>query len=143
MQTQTTIRNCPPAMKFVCPQRWDDLTSTDSASERFCQERQQTVYLCRTDEETIQHAIAGHCIARQQPDESELPESVLGIPEKPVWAYSKSEQRAMDWSLRERGIYDALRNADAERMCPECGYAAPDWRTACRVCGCEFGRVRK
>ncbi len=54
---------------------------------------------------------------------------------------TESQDRALEWTHRERGIDDALKNIDAPRCCPECNYPAQRWRTTCRVCGFEVGRV--
>lgn len=145
MKTQKTIRNCEEAFRFLCPKNWEELIPTDDAAQRQCDQCQQIVYLCVTDEETLQHAQAGHCIARELPDESELPRMLLGfigdpeeIPEEP-----ESVVEARRWRSREAGIDDSLANIEAERQCPKCHFPAPDWRETCRVCGYEFGHVRR
>jgi hypothetical protein len=140
MKTQTTIRNCDRSFRFVCPQKWGDLARTDVDSQRFCDKCEQIVYLCVSDAETLEHARAGHCIARETPDASELPAVYVGRPKEPILE-TESQVQARAWAHREHGIDDSLRNIDADRTCPECGFPAPDWREACRVCGNVFGRV--
>ena len=81
MKTKRTIRNCLlPIFRQVCPKQWDALTPTEDAGVRHCGECKQHVYLCLTDEETLDHARAGHCVARVIPDESELGSMILGRP---------------------------------------------------------------
>ena len=98
------------------------------------------MYYCQSDAETIEHAKAQHCIAREMPVGSELPQMYLGIVRVPV-EYTADQERALSWRNRERGIDDAIKNADSVRACPECGYPAPPWRLDCRVCGFKMGRV--
>jgi hypothetical protein len=99
------------------------------------------VYLCSSDEETVGHAQAGHCIAREMPDSSELPHVYVGQPVglPPATPQQEEANRLM---LRERGVDDAIKNArSSTRSCPRCQYPAPDWRATCRVCGFEMGRA--
>jgi hypothetical protein len=67
------------------------------------------VSFCRTDEETLRHARAGHCIAREEPHGGELPELVIGTPHPPS-AITPEQKLASAWHLRENGIADALNN---------------------------------
>jgi hypothetical protein len=141
VKTQKTIRNCiVTGFDFVCPREWHELLTTDRETERRCNECNEIVYLCVSDDETTSHARSGHCIAREVPDESELPTMYLGRPKK-LPPITKSQKQALAWTSRERGIDDSLKNMDAQRQCPECNYPAPDWRKTCRVCGFEMGRV--
>ena len=143
MKTKRTIRNCPlPVFRRVCPREWEQLTPTEDASVRHCGQCNQNVYLCRTDHETLSHARAGHCIARVIPDESELPVMYLGRP-KHVPPTTPEQEEALRQTQRERGIDDALKNLNAPRACPRCHYPLQSWRTSCRVCGLEVGRLRK
>lgn len=141
MRTTKTVRNCLPVFRMVCPQQWDALTPTGEPGVRHCGGCDRRVYLCETDAETQAHARAGHCIARELPDASEVRAVYLGLarelpPETPEQAEAGRRR------LRERGIDDAIKNAGrSSRSCPECQYPAPDWRVSCRVCGFEFGRV--
>lgn len=141
LKTETTIRNCDKAFRFVCPKNWADLVRTEIESQRFCESCERTVYLCVTDADTLEHARAGHCVAREMPDSSELPRLVLGQPAEPI-ERTESQNQALAWVHREQGIDDSLRNIDAPRCCKQCGFPAPDWRESCRVCGFKFGRVR-
>src|SRR6187431_704151 len=129
MRTERTIRKCPIRMKFVCPRTWQDLRPTASADVRHCAHCQQDVYYCRTDEETLRHARAGHCIAREEPHPGELPRLVIGTPDESSVPTPEQEQ-ARAWSRREDGIADALNNGPVEgdRDCPQCGYPVPGYR---------------
>lgn len=129
-------------MEVVCPKTWGALAETPDPAVRHCSECQQDVHLCTTDEETIAHARAGHCIAREVPDASELPRLVVGRSSRPI-EVTPAEERARAWHGRERGI-DILLNErirEATRTCPSCSYPVPDFRKSCYVCGCEIGRA--
>lgn len=137
----TTIRNCLPMLRLVCPQRWEALAPTEEAQVRHCDQCDRRVHLCSTDEETIAHARAGHCIAREMPDASELPHVYVGQPVG-VPPVTPQQEEALRVRLRERGVDDAIRNARrSSRCCPRCSYPAPDWRVDCRVCGFKIGRA--
>lgn len=125
---------------FRCSERWGDLTVTDHPSIRHCGRCESDVFYCSTDDETIAHAKAGHCIAREVPDGSELPPIFVGQPAHPI-VITASHENARRWAARERGIDDSIRNAArTDRSCPRCFFPAPAWRTTCRVCGFEMGR---
>ena len=142
MKTNRTIRNCPiPVFRRVCPQQWEALTQTDQPNVRYCEQCNQNVFLVSTDEETLSHARAGHCIAREIPDASELPAIYVGQP-KSSPPHTVEQEEALRLTHRERGIDDSLKNLDSPRFCPRCHYPAPNWRMSCRVCGLEIGRVR-
>jgi hypothetical protein len=135
---ETTVRNCPPPFRFKCTLRWEDLGTTDDPGVRHCEQCSRDVFFCQTDEETIAHAREGHCIARHEPGSLALPEMVMGEAEIEM----TDEQRlALVWRWREAGITDAIKNIDAIRTCPKCGYSVPHWRIDCRVCGHAVGRV--
>lgn len=141
MKTQQTIRNCPlPVFSKQCPRLWEELTPTAEASVRHCGHCNRDVFFCSTDDETLTHARAGHCIARAIPDESELPDIYLGQP-KHVPPPTPEQEEAEHLTHRERGIDDALKNLTTRRSCPRCRYPVPGWRTTCRVCGLELGRL--
>jgi len=142
MRTNRTIRNCPVRMQVVCPKRWDDLASTDRADVRHCAQCDEDVHYCRTDAETLTHARAGRCIAREEPDASELPNIVLGRPAVPL-EITEQQEAALRLRARERGIATLLngRLEGASRDCPECGYPVPDFRVSCYVCGRKLGRA--
>ena len=140
MKTNLTIRNCPTQFRFVCPKTWDSLTLTDVDDVRHCDQCSRDVYFCVTDEETIAHAKAGHCIAREVPDSSELPAVYVGMP-KNVPERTPEQERAGKWFARERAIDDSIKNSDSIRSCPNCNFPAPPWRVSCRVCRFEIGRV--
>jgi hypothetical protein len=140
MKTKLTIRNCETTFRFQCPKIWSELNPTPSAQVRHCTVCDCDVFFCNSDEETIVHAKAGHCIARELPDEKELPLVYLGRPKNPQ-VPTPEQKRARDWSMRERGIDDSIQNADADRSCPKCNYPAPRWRETCRVRGFKMGRA--
>lgn len=140
MKTNLTIRNCAPEFRFVCPLSWDSLTLTDTDDVRHCDQCSRDVYFCVSDEETISHAKAGHCIAREIPDSSQLPVVFLGMPEN-VPEPTPEQVGAQEWYGREEAILDSIQNANSRRSCPRCNFPAPPWRTTCRVCGFEMGRV--
>lgn len=141
MRTERTIRTCPVRMKFTCPRTWEGLQPTADSDIRHCTQCNEDVHFCRTDEETLRHARAGHCIAREEPHPDELPHLVLGRPAvHPV--RTPEQERASALRRREAGITDALDNARYEgaRDCPGCGYPVPSFRRTCYVCSFELGR---
>lgn len=77
-----------------------------------------------SDEETIERAKAGHCIAREIPDEKELPKLMIGMPKDPV-VQTPEQKEALKLSGREHAIDDSIKNADSKRSCPQCYYPAP------------------
>ncbi len=141
MRTERTIRTCPVRMKFSCPRTWEGLRPTANPDVRHCAHCNEDVHFCRTDEETLRHARAGHCIAREEPHPDALPDLVLGRPEFPPVITPEQEQASALYA-RERGITDALDNARFEgaRDCPGCGYPVPSFRKTCYVCAFELGR---
>lgn len=141
MKMVTTVRNCLPVFRLVCPQRWERLAPTDDPAVRHCSQCDRPVHYCESDAETVARAQAGDCIAREMPDLSELRRVYVGRPrEVPTETPVQAEARQL--MLRERGIDDSIKNAaSSTRSCPRCSYTAPDWRVACRVCGFEFGRI--
>jgi hypothetical protein len=136
-----TVRNCPVDLRLKCPRLWDELAATDRPEVRHCDRRESDAFFCRTDEETIAHARAGHCIAREVPDGSELPAIFVGQPAE-VPKRTLLQEEAGRWYARESAIDDPIRNAvKSARSCPRCSYPAPAWRTTCRICGFTMGRV--
>lgn len=140
MKTTRTIRNCPTQFKFVCPKTWDSLTLTDMDTVRHCDHCSRELYFCDSDAETIAHARAGHCIAREIPDPGKLPRVFVGMPSN-LPEPTPEQKLAIEWFLRERSMEDAIKNAKSNRTCPNCNSPAPPWRPSCRVCGYEMGRV--
>jgi hypothetical protein len=141
MRTERTIRKCPVRMKLVCPRTWQGLQPTADSNVRHCAQCDQDVYFCRTDQETLRHARAGHCIAREEPAEGECGEAVLGIPEESSLP-TPEQELANQWRLREQGISEVLNHGpfEGERDCPRCAYPVPGFRKTCYVCGFELGR---
>ncbi len=130
MKTESTIRNCPVSFKFQCPLKWEVLQSTENAAIRFCDQCREKVYFCATDEETIEHASAGHCIAREMPKESQMP-LMIGRPkieDERLQILSNHRRR------RELEINEALQNLPSTRSCPKCRYPIPDHYIRCKVC---------
>lgn len=143
MKTIRTVRNCLPVFKVVCPQRWEELAPTEAQGVRHCGQCDRDVYFCSTDRETIEHARSGHCIAREMPDNSELPSIYVGQPHEAPTITAQQEEASL-LERRERGVDDSIKNALlSTRCCPRCLYPAPDWRVECRVCGYAIERVRK
>lgn len=139
MKAKVTIRNCESTFRFQCPKLWSELSPTAAADVRHCALCDCDVFFCKTDQETIAHAKARHCIARELPDEKQLPHVYVGKP-KDVPIPTPEQQEAAKLFARERAIDDAIKNADSDRSCPNCNYPAPRWRLTCRVCGFEVGR---
>jgi hypothetical protein len=143
LETRRTVRRCGRIpFRVRCPLRWEDLAPASDPDVRRCGECEEHVFFCRTDAETIEHALAGHCIAREEPDRSELPRAILGRPAKPVVVTAR-QKAAARWSGRERGISDAIRPSAlaSPRRCPECRYSVPGFRETCYVCGHALGRA--
>jgi len=144
MKLLRTIRNCRPSIPVPCPKRWDALTETTSLAIRHCETCKSDVHFCATDEETLVHARAGHCVAREVPDPSELPNVILGRPAVPA-VMSADQVEARSRNARERAIDDILNwdMAAYDRSCPTCSYPVPNFRSACRVCGTVVGRFTR
>src|SRR5689334_18604743 len=142
MKLVRTIRNCRPAIPVPCPKQWDALAVTAADHVRHCDTCSNLVYFCATDEQTLEHARAGHCIARALPDQSELGRIVVGRPAQPV-AETPTQSQARTLRARERAIDDLLAwdLASYDRCCGRCGYPVPNFRKTCRVCGTIVGRA--
>lgn len=141
-----TIRNCADVFRKVCPLSWDELIATSDASIRHCEKCNRSVFLCDSDEETISHAEAGHCIARAIPADSELPLVYLGEPKSPrnPPPWTSDQEKAVRLRSWERGVDSALKDFKySTRKCPQCRYPVPNWRLTCHVCGLEIGRRSK
>ena len=124
------------------PERWEKLQATDSAGVRHCSVCDHEVYFCASAEETIAHARAGHCIAREEPHPSELPRIRMGRTTA-IPTFTSEQERAQELASREHGINTLLKGrlGAASRPCPECGYPVPNLRKSCQVCGLEIGRA--
>lgn len=138
MKTERTIRNCRIATKAQCPRECEQLKPTGNDNVRSCNACGDDVFWCSSDEETLRHARAGHCIAREQPHPAACSPIVIGRPE---FVPPTDEQRAADaWIRRERGIDDALKTLERASVdCVGCGYPMPAWRKTCKVCGRTMG----
>ena len=141
MQTERTVRNRRLRMKVVCPKTWGGLQPTGEPNVCHCPQCDESVYYCATDAETIAHARAGHCIAREVPHRSELPSVILG--RAAPLERTAEQQAAAQLARREHGIDTLLRGGveGCARDCPACGYPVPGFRRSCYVCGFEVGRV--
>jgi Type II secretion system (T2SS), protein E, N-terminal domain len=62
----TEVANCPLDFRFECPRRWLELRPTGQADVRFCESCARAVHLCADENEAIEHAQSGHCIAIYQ-----------------------------------------------------------------------------
>lgn len=141
MRTERTVRNCAVRMKFVCPKTWDELQPTTEPNVRHCPQCDESVYYCATDAETIAHARAGHCIARERPHRCELPSVILG--RAAPLERTAEQQAAARLARREHGIDTLLqgRVEGCSRDCLACRYPVPGFRRSCYVCGFEVGRA--
>ena len=139
VKEETTIRLCGLKFKRQCPLKWENLSATTDPLVRHCQTCEREVYFCASDEETMAHADAGHCIARSAPHRSELPMMFLGEPDA-EWLRAHRptplQEEAGRIASRESQINAALKNLRfTPRRCSACGYPVPSWWPACRVCG--------
>lgn len=133
MQFKNTIRNCPIKMKFKCPREWESLAVTDKEGVRHCDQCDEDVYFCPTDEETLRHARAGRCIARAEP--AGRPRVVVGRPQK--IEETSDEKLTRELRRREHGINWLVdgRLGYVSRDCLACGYPVPAFLSTCKVCG--------
>ena len=140
MRTLRTIRNCTVRIETPCPKRWEELESTTDGAVRRCMVCMADVYFCVSPEETLEHARANHCIARDEPDSSERATVVVGRPS--IVEADPAKERASALVRRERGIDRVLagRFDASSRHCPTCGYPVPGFRQSCWVCGHSMGR---
>lgn len=142
MHRLRTIRNCTIRPKAKCPKRWDDLTPTDSPTTRHCPKCDHAVHFCATDEETLAHARAGHCVARQEADRTGMP-MVIGRAIGPLPDDTERLCRSVAGDRREHGIDMLLKGGldSPSRPCPNCIYPVPNFRKSCYVCGTILGRA--
>lgn len=63
--SDSQLRNCKLA--FKCDARWDDLVLTGRSKVRFCNDCQQEVHRCETDEELLQAIRSNLCVAIPAP----------------------------------------------------------------------------
>jgi hypothetical protein len=73
------IENCWVDFKYRCPQRWDALEPTSKPGVRTCSECKREVFFCETDQDAVDHARKGDCIARRE--RSDVPTITVGWPE--------------------------------------------------------------
>jgi len=98
------------------------------------------VYFCASDEDTIENAKKGNCIAREIPSDDELPVMFLGeVEAQPV--ETEQQKQAYDWKQREDAITEAVQRKNPSRYCSNCGYASSEYRKNCKVCGFIFSDV--
>lgn len=121
----------------ACPRSWDSLAPTAIEGIRHCESCSREVHLCTTDEQTLAHARAGDCVARLEPDRSELPRMFVGRADVVI---TPSQEEAQAWRRREAGIAAAIVGpfGAEDRTCPRCGYPAT-FRRHCYVCEAEVG----
>jgi hypothetical protein len=138
-----TVRNCRPIIAAPCPRKWEALVETSDDAVRHCSTCAKPVFFCATDEETLAHARAGDCVAREVPDRGNLGPIVVGRPRMPIVA--TPDQLANRARVqRERGIDDILAwdLAAYARDCPACDWPVPSFRVTCKVCGAAVGRLQ-
>lgn len=63
--TDSQLRNCKLA--FKCDAKWGDLAATGRSKIRFCNDCQQEVHRCETDEELLQAIRSNLCVAIPAP----------------------------------------------------------------------------
>ena len=138
-----TIRRCGASRTSACPVAWASLAHTALDDVRRCATCEREVVFCASDAETLAHTAAGHCIARAEPDASEILRDVMmGQPEERALATARVE-RALSLRAREAGIREAIAKVpdDSSRPCPDCTYPVPAFRKTCYVCGLVIGRA--
>ena len=122
----TTVRNCDEIFKFKCPLDWSDLQETEEQKIKFCNQCENNVFLCETDEETIEHAKQGHCIARV----------TFNIKKELTIGQTKldpSEVIAENRIRREEAVTKAL-NLEGENTCNRCFYPIEKGSSDCQIC---------
>jgi hypothetical protein len=142
MDEDRIVRFCGVKFKRPCSVNWDLLEPTADDKARHCRTCDQDVHLCVSDEETMQHAEQGHCIARPIPSDSELPRMVLGRVDAVVRLPTAAQEAALRVVGRERDIARSLDDwRFSKRRCTACGYPVADWLVSCNVCGSKEFRV--
>ena len=135
-----TVRSCPNefATRRRCDKSWESLAATEDDDVRHCGVCAKDVHFCRTDEETIRHALARHCIAREVPDGSEQPPVIMG---RSSTRWTPRQERVLALTMRENAIAWAIGDGvdDDAKQCLSCGFPLPSWAKRCRVCGGEVG----
>lgn len=138
-----TVRSCPNefAIRRRCDKSWESLAATEDDDVRHCGVCAKDVHFCRTDEETIRHALARHCIAREVPDGSERPPVIVG---QSGTRWTPRQEHAVALTDRERGIAWAIGDGvdDDAKQCVSCGFPLPSWAKRCRVCGGDVAPKR-
>jgi hypothetical protein len=142
MEAINLIRNCKVQFRKVCPKTWAQLAPTPAEGVKFCRTCDREVFLCETDVDAVEHARAGHCLAKPRPDLSGLPGLILGQPRVPMRQPTSEERLLREEAFREDAKTRALQDVEyASRTCPGCGYPCADWLRDCRVCGWRLGRA--
>ena len=132
MKTIKTIRNCNVSFEFVCPLTWDKLNATEDNNIRFCGECQRQVFFCSMDEETITHARAGDCIAREMPEDNSRNMIIIG---RPSIEEIREDILREHYTRKEKAVDEAI-NLNSIFSCSKCGYPKKDELSACEVCRC-------
>lgn len=78
----TEIRNCPLDFRVNCPRRWLELRPGEQQGVRFCDTCHRAVYLCNDENQAIEQARQGRCVAIYRAVEHEYVDS-LGLLEFP------------------------------------------------------------
>ncbi len=144
MEAINLIRNCTVKFRKVCPRTWEQLSPTPARAVKFCGTCEREVFWCETDADALEHAQAGHCIAKPTPDLSGLPAAgfvILGKPKVPPRKPTREELLLTQEASREGAKTRALQDIEyASRTCPRCGYPCADWLRTCGVCGVRIDR---
>jgi hypothetical protein len=115
-----TVRNCDFAYRATCTSSWEQLYDSSEPNVKYCGICKQKVYRCLTDAEVIEHAERNERIA--------LDTGSLTLPEQ--------TPPQVQQTLLSGRSGDALRDFQyTARCCEKCGYAFPEWRKTCKVCG--------
>jgi hypothetical protein len=59
----TEVADCPLEFGVECPRRWLELRPGERPDVRFCDSCRREVFLCSTENEAIEHARQGRCVA--------------------------------------------------------------------------------
>lgn len=108
---RNAIRNCNDFFELRCPMNWNDLEGTDNVGVRFCRECKDRVFFCRTANEALNHAKAGHCVALPGQDGSAAGfGAVVGRPVAPI-VLTADQQALVKAEKADRAMTEKIRAA--------------------------------
>ena len=114
--------------------KWDSMALTDEEGVRSCAVCRKDVYYCRSDEEAIEHAKVGHCVAIEMVPDEDKPTITIGRPIEPD-PITPEQEVALARShidLEKMRSLSDLKYAD--RYCDTCGFPIASFRKYCWVC---------